>query len=266
MIHPISDTELSLFLDFIQAKAGICIGPEKKYLVQSRLRSLMKLYECTHFSDLLNKVKKEPRNDLTDEIISAISTHETSFFRDGWPFELLSHFIKPPSGDKKQKLRIWSAACSSGQEPYSIAMRCDELGCDCEVIGTDICRKMIKTATEARYSEYEVSRGMTEKRISLYFERNADFFAVREPLRRKVTFKVMNLLKIDSRLGQFDIVYCRNIAMYFSLSARAELYRRIASHQPAGSALILGTTEIIEDPEGLYQPAYSNGCTYYLKK
>ncbi|UAA39472.1 protein-glutamate O-methyltransferase CheR [Paraneptunicella aestuarii] len=267
----ICDGDYVRFRDFLERRCGIVLGENKQYLVRSRLSPLMRKHGYINLSDVVDEVVNEKCKGLVDEVVDAMTTNETLWFRDSYPFQLLAEEIFPKFKDRKQPLKIWSAACSSGQEPYSLAMTVLEFQRrypsafpgGVQILGTDISSEMLNRCKEGAYDSLSLSRGLSEERKRQFFDSVGDgVLAVKSELKRMVSFRSLNLLDPISSLGRFDIVFCRNVLIYFSSEMKSTILSRIASTLNHEGALFLGASEsmsglsndfnLIRCPPGLY--------------
>jgi len=247
--------ERKLLAGYIHSICGIQLDESKQYLIESRLGALLEETRSGTFSELYNKARSDATGSLERSIINAITTRETSFFRDGSPFELLRHKIIPDlidrrsrSGSRKIPIRIWSAACSAGQEVYTIAMVLRELlggaeKYDIRLLGTDISPDAIARASRGIYNKVEMGRGIEASLVARHFVNHPDGWKVRDEIRAMASFRNVNLLRDFSSLGQFDIIFCRNVAIYFSPSDKADLFGRVERSLAPDGYLIIGSTE-----------------------
>jgi len=264
-------------LDFIYTISGIALDSSKEYLVESRLSALMDEIRCASFSELVRRAQSESGGVLKRRIIDGITTNETLFFRDSSPFDLLRHKILPDLIDHragrgvKTPLRIWSAACSTGQEPYSVAMVLKEvLGdlsrYDIRLLGTDISDQAIARASRAVYSQNEMERGLAASVRSKYFVPHANGWQVRDDIRAMASFRRLNLMENFAFLGRFDIVFCRNVAIYFNDKDRASLFSRIERCLEPDGYLIIGSTELLKDICPQFEPKQYLRSVFYQVK
>jgi chemotaxis protein methyltransferase CheR len=207
------------------------------------------------YSELYNKARSDASGSLQSAIIDAVTTGETLFFRDRTPFDLLRHKILPELIDRRTRptggkipIRIWSAASSTGQELYSIAIVLRELlgtldKYDIRLLGTDISPQAVTRASRGIYSEVEIERGIESAALSRYFVKREEGWQIRDEIRAMAAFRTTNLLKDFSMLGQFDIILCRNVAIYFSEVDKSGLFKRLAKSLAADGYLIIGATE-----------------------
>ncbi len=270
----ITDQEMTRYIRLIYDLTGIVLDESKRYLFETRLFPLLKQYGLQNYSGLYQKAQKERL--VEQEIINLMTTDESYFFRDNAPFDLLYQKIIPEllegrGAMLRPRIRIWSAAASNGQEAYSIAMVCQELLVDLsryqiEIIGTDISTKCLYRAHLGRYTKFELSRGMTLDRLNKHFTKTEEGYEVRESLRKLVQFRQANLHQDLSRFGLFDIIFCRNVAVYFNAEDRKRLFDRLAQRCSAGSYLILGSTENLLGYGGQFERKVFQDKVYYQRK
>ena len=229
--------------------------------------------------ELLRKAKSDFKKELENEIIDAISTNETYFFRDKSPFQLLQHKIFPDLIDKrsskntalKPTIRLWSAANSTGQEIYSIAMTLLEMGItfknyNIKLYGTDISDAAIAQASYGLYNKFEVARGLDPGRLNKYFDAHEDRYKIKDELRAMVQFKKMNLMKPFMGMGKFDIILCRNVMIYFTTQDRRKIYQNISSVLEPDGYLLIGSTESLANDTDLYvSNKHLNSVFYQFK-
>jgi chemotaxis protein methyltransferase CheR len=230
----IATREFGLLAGYIKDLTGIELDDSKRYFLESRIGPLLERHRCGNYADFHAKAKSDTTGFLREALIEAVTTHETSFFRDARPFELFGRVLLPRmlAGDRERSIRIWSAACASGQEAYSLAMICLELLGDqaarqVQIMGTDISRESADFAAAGEYREFEVQRGLSPERLARHFVKVASGYAVNAPMRSLVRFRVGNLLRSDG-IGPFDVIFCRNVAIYFSQEDRKRLYANLA--------------------------------------
>lgn len=240
---------------------GIHLDSTKTYLIETRLSSLVQELGFTSYRQLAELVSREPSSHAMVRLIDAITTNETFFFRDIQPFELLRHKLLPDLYDQRVKrkaatgidpgpIRIWSAASSTGQEVYSIAMILKEMlpalgNPQVRLLGTDISQAAIQQASAGRYNRFEVERGLAPELRSRYFVAEPNGWRVRDELRALASFQHINLLKSFAGLGKWDIIFCRNVAIYFPMDDRKSLFTRLADALNPGGALLIGSTEFL---------------------
>jgi chemotaxis protein methyltransferase CheR len=271
--------EFKDFSKYILDISGIALDVGKEYLLETRLNHLLNRLECKSYSELLRKTKSDFKKDLENEIIDAISTNETYFFRDKSPFQLLQHKIFPDLIDRrtqknsslKPTLRLWSAANSTGQEIYSIAMTLIEMGVtpkdyNIKLFGTDISDTAIAKASYGTYNKFEVARGLDPGRQNKYFAEYKDQYKIKDELRAMAQFKKMNLMKPFVGLGKFDIVLCRNVMIYFTTKDRRKIYHNISKVMEPDGYLLIGSTEsLVNDTDLFVSNKYLNSVFYQFK-
>jgi len=272
--------EFKDFSRYILDISGIALDVGKEYLLETRLNQLLNRLECKSYSELLRKAKSDFKKELENEIIDAISTNETYFFRDKSPFQLLQHKIFPDLIDKrtpknpalKPILRLWSAANSTGQEIYSIAMTLLEMGVNpkdynIKLFGTDISDAAIAKASYGAYNKFEVARGLDQGRMNQYFNQHEDQYKIKDEVRAMAQFKKMNLMKPFMGLGKFDIILCRNVMIYFSTEDRRKIYQNISKVMEPDGYLLIGSTEsLVNDTDLFVSNKYLNSVFYQFKK
>jgi chemotaxis protein methyltransferase CheR len=275
----ISPQDYDDFRRYLEEASGIVLGNNKHYLVTSRLSRLMREFEIDDFGSLMARLKRERHAKLHERIIDAMTTNETLWFRDNYPFEVLKHVIFPELAQKKlRQLRIWSAASSSGQEAYSISITLQEylasrpgsLPSSAQIIGTDISASMLKEATAGLYDKMSLARGMSEERLKRYFSARGEKWEVRPEIKSRASFRELNLLSNFSTLGKFDIVFCRNVLIYFSSELKSDILNRIAKQLNPGGYLFLGGSEsptsytdafeLVRTPQGVVYRVRDNGA------
>ncbi|MBV5268409.1 MAG: protein-glutamate O-methyltransferase CheR, partial [Burkholderiaceae bacterium] len=223
------------------------------------------------------KARSDSSKALPRQIIDAITTNETLFFRDRAPFELLQNKILPELIDRRKSkafskppipLRIWSAACSTGQELYSIAIILKEMLGDLNnyslrLVGTDISNKAVAQASRGFYNNTEIERGLPGGKLERYFSASDGGWKIKDELRGMVSFSNINLLKNFPSLGRFDIIFCRNVAIYFSDEDKASLYKRLATVLESDGYLIIGGTESLTGISTLFAPQRHMRSVFY---
>ncbi|MCJ8501951.1 CheR family methyltransferase [Desulfatitalea alkaliphila] len=252
----ITPAEIVHFAKYVRDLTGIHIEAAKSYLLETRLGRLLEQEGCDSFTALLQKAKADAGKRLQNQIIDAITTNETLFFRDTSPFELLKFKIIPELIDKRAAnksaasvpLRIWSAACSTGQEVFSIAIVLRELlgnnpKYNIQLLGTDISDAAIKQASSGIYNRFEIERGLPRERLQRYFTVSGDNWKIKDEIRSMATFRKINLLAPFTGMGKFDLIFCRNVAIYFTLEDRMGLFDKIADTLVPDGYLIIGSTE-----------------------
>ncbi len=251
----ITTEEIALFSKYILEISGIKLDQSKGYLIENRLTPLARDQRCKTLKDLLLKAKADSSEQLKRDIVDAISTNETFFFRDSVPFDLMRNKIVPDIIDRRRRnatgaipFRVWSAACSTGQEVYSIAITLLEMlpnrnKYDISILGTDISGKAIAQASYGKYNQFEVERGLDPQIRGKYFARLGTDWRIKDEIRTLAKFEKINLMRPFSNLGAFDLVFCRNVAIYFSQPDKIKLFQKIAKVLKSDGALIVGGSE-----------------------
>lgn len=233
----------------IHARSGLSLGPEKLYLLETRLAPIMRKERLASLAALAqNLTRNEP---LSRAVVEAMTTNESLFFRDGTPFQhlrdvALPHFNRIRAAG--QKIRMWSAAASSGQEAYSLAMTAQEVPRlietrAVEIVGTDIATAPLERARAGLYTPFEVQRGLTGAQLATHFQREGNRWRVAPSLRQLVEFKEWNLLAPLAALGTFDVVFCRNVLIYFDAPTKARVLAAIRRQMAPDGLLYLGASE-----------------------
>lgn len=238
---------------YLRRTSGLVLGSDKQYLVESRVMPVMKRAGLSELGELVRALELNRMPGLAEEVMQAMTINETYFFRDRTPFEMLRQNIMPRmiiARAAQKKIRIWCAASSTGQEPYSIAMIVQELApClaswQVEIIATDLSQAALRTAENAIYSQFEVQRGLTPEQIQRFFRPTGQVWQLKDEVRSRVKFKHFNLLNSYGALGQFDIIFCRNVLIYFEPERKADVLTRMAKTLAADGILALGASESI---------------------
>lgn len=263
----ISADEIRILTQYIHSISGVSLDASKAYLLETRLKHLMQKHGCATYLDLHATAKADRGGNVEKEIIDAITTNETLFFRDATPFEVFKHKILPDLIDARSKafpgrpvpLRIWSAACSTGQEVYSIAIALREAlgnlnGYQISILGTDISDDAVSKASYGKYNKFEIERGLPASVLNRYFLSTGDGWRIKDELRAMVMFKKFNLMKSFAGLGKFDVVFCRNVAIYFTPADKKMVFEKIAGVLEADGTLIIGSTESLTGVTGAFEP------------
>ena len=249
-------SDIDAISDLVNELCGIYLDTSKDYLIEGRLAKLVKAAGCANYAEFARKVRTNAA--MKNDVVDAITTNETLWFRDNTPFDALRFKILPELIDAKsgspfpRRFRIWSAACSTGQEAYSIAMAFADVVPDFErwdlqILGTDVSPQAVAKAQRGVYSDLELSRGLDQQYRGAYVVRASDGWQVNDTLRRRCKFEVRNLLKPFTGLGTFDVIFCRNVAIYFKAPDRASLFQRLAKTLNRGGWFFAGSGEALMD-------------------
>ena len=271
----LSDELYKQFSDFLEAQSGIVLGANKQYLVKSRLAPLLGQFGAASLSDLIKRSMDVRERELKMTVVDAMTTNETLWFRDIYPFQLLTDKIFPELGKNGRPLKIWSAASSSGQEPYSIAMIALEhqfkkpgtLPGGVQIVGTDISPTMLNQCKEGVYDNLALARGLSPERKRQFFEPCGDNkMRVTERVKKLVSFRPFNLLDNYSLLGKFDIIFCRNVLIYFAPEVKSKILNQFASSLNPGGYLMLGASESLTGLTDRFEMVRCNpGIVYKVK-
>jgi chemotaxis protein methyltransferase CheR len=263
------------FQKYLQDACGIVLGQGKEYLVTSRLSSLLQSNDIESVGELLKQLRRVSGKNLEVSIIDAMTTNETFWFRDMPHYRLLTEMILPEAESKPRKsMRIWSAACSSGQEPYNISMTVQDylstnlgrLAGGVEVIGTDISNRMLEEAKKGIYCGISASRGLSAEQSKRYFISRDECLEVRPEIRRRVSFRYHNMTESYALMGRFDVIFCRNVLIYFSAEKKADIIERMANVLNPNGYLFLGSTESLTAHSDLFEMVSKNGGIVYRLK
>ena len=237
--------------DMLQKESGLVVTPEKMYLLESRLLPIANKYEVKNLDGLVDKLRVGNDNKLKYEIVEAMTTNETSFFRDSTPYDRLKESVIPYmlKNRTNKNLRIWSAACSSGQEPYSISMILKEdhrfADWKIDLIATDLSKDILDQAKEGLYTQFEVQRGLPIQMLVKYFTQEGDKWRIKDEIKKTVLFKEANLLRDIRTMGHFDIIFCRNVLIYFDTEDKAKVFSDLKSILEQDGVLFLGGAETV---------------------
>jgi len=238
---------------YIHSVCGIALDDSKAYLVEGRLGGVAERFGCSTFRELLARAQSDSSRAIERGIVDAITTNETLFFRDTTPFDLLKHKIIPELIDRRARtgaarIRIWSAACSTGQELYSIAILLKELlgepeRYNVQLFGTDISDHAVAKASKGVFNEMEIARGLDPGVRDKYFSRRPQGWQIRDELRGLAVFRKLNLMQDTTGLGRFNVIFCRNVAIYFNDADRRTLFQRMERALEPGGSLVIGSME-----------------------
>jgi chemotaxis protein methyltransferase CheR len=245
----LTQAEFTFVSTMVRREASIVLAPGKEYLVEARLIPVARAVGAANVTEFIAELQRRPNPAHQRKIIDALTTNETSWFRDREPFAALTDVVLPElvkSRSAARKIRLWSAASSSGQEAYSLAITLQENlppGWTYEIMGTDISTEMIKRAEAAEYSQVEVNRGLPASQLVQYFERAGAHWRVTPALRRNVSFKLLNLTAPLPAMQQFDIIFLRNVLIYFDVATKRNVLQNAAKLLRPDGWLFLGAAE-----------------------
>lgn len=248
-----NEPDFEFLRNFLKSRSGLALPPEKRYLVESRLASVCRSFETANLTELVRSVRGGRNPALEDAVIEAMTTNETFFFRDKGPFDLFRDVLLPrylTTRSATRHLRIWCAAASTGQEPYSLAMLLDEAttrlaGWKLDIVATDISTDVLSKAKAGLYNQFEVQRGLPIQLLLKHFTQVGDQWQISERIRSKVDYRPLNLIKDFAHLGTFDIIFCRNVLIYFDGPMKSNVLKRLANAMASDGSLILGAAETV---------------------
>jgi len=256
----------------LRERSGLVLAAEKQYLAESRLLPLVRKHGLSTLPELIDRLKATASSDLVTEVVDAMTTNETFFFRDKIPFDHFRDTMMPAllqSRAREKRIRIWCTAASTGQEPYSLAMTLKSMGAQLagykiQILATDICAPVVERAKAGIYTQFEVQRGLPIQQLVKFFARDGERWQIVPELRDMVQFRTLNLLNDFSPLGAFDVVFCRNVLIYFDQATKVSVLDRIACQTASDGFLMLGAAETVvglteafrpvADRRGLYAP------------
>lgn len=247
--------------ELLEARSGLVLGKQKEYLLATRLAPVLREYGLCSLEDLVKCLDTSMETGLYQRIIDAMTTKETSWFRDETPFKILSRHLLPlyARQDIKQP-RIWSAACATGQEPYSISMIHQEYTATypgrlahVQILATDIAANALEHAKQGFYDDLAINRGLSEQRRRRFFTRRENGWSVIPAVRNVVSFRQFNLLDSYVLLGKFDLIFCRNVLIYFAPAVKANILRRMAAALKPGGHLFLGSSESLGEARSCFE-------------
>ena len=258
--------------------SGLDLSADKQYLIESRLLPLSRKCGLPGISELVQKMMGGAPA-ITSQVVEAMTTNETFFFRDKVPFEHFREAIMPEvlkARVGRKSIRIWCAAGSTGQEPYSIAMSLKEMGTSLagwrvDIIATDLSTEVLEKSKSGIYSQFEVQRGLPIQLLVKYFKQNGELWQINPELRAMVQHRQLNLLHDFSQLGKFDVIFCRNVLIYFDQNTKINVFGRLARMMESDGFLVLGAAETVvgltdvfkpfPEKRGLYRPSGARGVT-----
>ncbi len=276
----VTPNEIKVFTKYIYDISGIYLDEKKAYLLETRLKMIIENEGISSYLELYQRAKTDSSRKLEKKIIDAVTTNETLFFRDKTPFDMFRHKVMPELIDKRAaqtsglmpiNLRIWSAACSTGQEIYSLAIILKELLPDrkkynIRLLGTDISDEAVAKASYGKYNKFEIERGLDKENLQRYFLPNENSWKIKDDIRAMAVFQKRNLMEPFTGIGRFDVIFCRNVAIYFSIEDRKKLFEKIASVLAPDGYLIIGSTESLTGICPMFEPQRHLRAVFYQLK
>ena len=246
-------TDFEFICQILRERSGLVLTNDKAYLLESRLLPVARKWKLATFDDLVRIIRSKMDEAVIRDVVEAMTTNESFFFRDTKPFDQFKALVLPAllkSRAANRTIRIWSAACSSGQEPYSLAMILSEMtaqlnGWKIEIVGTDLSSEILNRAKEGMYSQFEVQRGLPITMLVKYFAQIGDRWQINAKIRGMVQYKEFNLLSDPMSLGRFDVVFCRNVLIYFDQPTKTRVLNSVAKLMPEDGFLFLGGAETV---------------------
>ena len=248
-----TDLDFEYLRAYLKQRSGLALTAEKRYLVESRLTPVCRRFGLAALRDLIGALKLARDGGLERAVVEAMTTNETYFFRDRTPFDLFRDVILPEALARnagRRRLRIWCAASSTGQEPYSLAMLLQEAGSrlagwQVDIVATDLSAEVIEKARLGLYSHFEVQRGLPVQWLLKYFTQVGEQWHIAPSVRAMVEYRQLNLLYGFEGLGQFDVIYCRNVLIYFDAPTKSDILGRLAGSLAPGGTVLLGAAETV---------------------
>lgn len=245
--------DFELYRGLLYEKSGLVVTPDKSYLLDSRLTPIAKKWNFSSLEMMTTQLRGIPDQKLVKDIVEAMTTNETSFFRDTKPFQLFQDVVLPhmlQHRTAKKSVRIWCAASSSGQEPYSLSMILKEReaqlrGWRFEIVATDLSEEILDQARKGVYTQFEVQRGLPIQYLMKYFDQAGDTWKLKDEIRNSVQFSIFNLLGDMGRLGTFDVIFCRNVLIYFDEKTKAGVLEKMSKILENDGFLFLGGAETV---------------------
>ena len=245
-------TDFDFICQILRQRSGLVLGNDKAYLLESRLLPVARKYKLASFEDLVRLIRVKGDETVIKDVVEAMTTNESFFFRDTKPFDQFKQIVLPTlmAARPNKQIRIWSAAASSGQESYSLAMILSEMsaqlsGWKIEILGTDLSTEILDRAREGVYSQFEAQRGLPISLLVKYFTQVGDRWQINQKIRSMVQYKEFNLLNDPRSLGKFDVVFCRNVLIYFDQPTKAKILNNISGLMPNDGYLFLGGAETV---------------------
>ncbi|MBQ0724265.1 MAG: protein-glutamate O-methyltransferase CheR [Cycloclasticus sp.] len=267
----ITALEFQRFQTFLKVASGISLADNKQYLVNNRLRPLLNEIGVDELDDLLSLIEAMPDDNLTMKVVEAMTTNETFWFRDSLHFHALEQKVVTELGEKG-RISLWSAACSTGQEAFSLSLSIDKAlrlinkRPTVQIVATDISEKNIDQAKQGVYTDIQLSRGLPNETKIDHFKGVRGGWQIADKHRSRVSFKSLNLINDFSDVGEFDVVFCRNVLIYFSMSTKIDILNRIAQRMKQGAYLFLSSSEQVPAEVKGLQIVRDSGCKYYRKR
>ena len=263
--------DFNFLRDFLRSQSGLDLADDKRYLVEARLTPIARRAGIADLTALIHAIRSSSDHKLKYAVVEAMTTNESSFFRDRVPFDNFRDVMVPrmlQARASRREMRIWCAAASTGQEPYSLALTVREdsrlNSWRVDILATDIAENVMERGKAGTYSQFEVQRGLPIQLLVKYFAQKGDVWELDSAIRRMVRWQKFNLLSTFSGLGRFDIVFCRNVLIYFDRETKAEVLSRIAGVLEPDGFLVLGAAETVVGLTDRFQPVPEKRGLYQI--
>jgi chemotaxis protein methyltransferase CheR len=268
----VNTLEYDYLRKLLKDRSGLVLSSDKQYLLESRLLPIVRRLDLGSLGGLVAKLRAPGAEQLVVQVVEAMTTNESFFYRDKVPFDNFSEGIMPAliaARANQRRIRIWCAAASTGQEPYSLAMCVKELGAKLagwrvEIIGTDLSLEVLEKATAGVYSQFEVQRGLPVQLLIKYFIQQGDTWQISPEIRAMVQYRPFNLLNDFTALGNFDVVFCRNVLICFDQQTKIDILHRTAKLMPPDGYLVLGAAETVVGLTEAFKPLTDRRGVYAL--
>lgn len=264
----ISTSDFDYVRELVYRRSAIALDTDMRYLVESRLTSLARKTDHSSLGELLISLRSDEENTLSESVIEAMTTNETSFYRDSHPFDTLCETVLPAlAAQHSDTINIWCAACATGQEPYTIAMavneKCKSLLPRIEILATDLSTEVVAKAESGRYTKLEVNRGLPIQLLTKYFVQKGLNWEVSPVLRNLVTVKTMNLIDDWTGLPSMDVIFMRNVLIYFDTDVKSSILNKTSDILKPGGSLFLGLSETVLNLDTRYKRVTSGRSSYF---
>jgi chemotaxis protein methyltransferase CheR len=256
----------------VKRECGLVLSADKTYLIESRLTPVARRLKMAGVDEFIAALEKNPSRDLVRNVVEAMVTHESFFFRDKKPFDQFRDMVLPrllESRATQKQIRIWCAAASTGQEPYTLAMQLKEAearlkGWRLEIIGTDVSADVIQRAKAGVYTQFEVQRGLPVQLLVKYFKKVEDKWEIAPVIKSMVEYRTFNLLEDPRALGRFDVIFCRNVLIYFDQETKGQILDRLSRQLAPDGVLYLGGAETVLGLTTRFEPMPQQRGVYTL--
>jgi len=253
----------------VRERSGLVLSADKTYLVESRLAPIARKDGFASIDDLISAIRIRRDAKLIESVVDAMTTNETFFFRDKTPFDIFEQSILPELVARKRggTIKVWCAAASTGQEPYSLAMIAEALGpklggSKLEILGTDISERCLEKAKAGIYTQFEVQRGLPVQMLLKHFKKDGDAWKIDDRLKTSIRYRTMNLLDDFRALGKFDVIFCRNVLIYFDMPTKKMVLERMAQQVEGPGYLLLGAAETVLGVTDSFKPVAGSRGLY----